>query len=665
MRHLSVVVIGLLVLAGCGTTTASGECRQGQIVSCTCADGAPGEKACGGAECVCGEDPGCEPGEVLACTCTDGRSGEKVCGEAECVCPEEPECREGEVVPCTCEDGRAGEKMCGAAACTCVEEGCRLAPLPEAGVEFGAVPPGLAAERQLELENLGGGACEVSDLSLVGCGSQFSLGLEGTAETVAPGASLRVPLGFRPTAAGAWACSLSLAVGDPATNQMATFSVPVAGRGDPDCVAVEPGTVAFEPEFEGCGEDATDVAVVNRCDVPLAMDEVALGDGPFLIVAEPPLPAGLAPGSSSLVAVGYRPVEAGSHEGQLRIGLEGLAPRVVPLMGVAEELPWLTDGWEVPMRQVDLLLVIDNGVSMSDNAATVTANLGVAVSSLLAPGDIDLHLAVTTTGLEPGGDCPGGVGGGEDGRFFPVDGSAVRMLTNTTPDLEAEWRKLISVGACRTGPNAVFEAAVRALTPPLADATDDSRHPEANDGNAGFLRPDAHLAVVAITDRDDESPESENYYYNALAAIHGWRNTHQFNFHAIAGDPATGCTGENGAAAPADRLNKLVEKTSGGAFESICDSDWWVFRGFSSAAFAFGSCYHLSEIPADRNGDGDILEADGEIEVRLNDRVLGSRGAQGQKIWSYDRDQNAVCFEPLTVPSPGSTVEVSYRALCS
>lgn len=63
--------------------------------------------------------------------------------------------------------------------------------------------------------------------------------------------------------------------------------------------------------------------------------------------------------------------------------------------------------------------------------------------------------------------------------------------------------------------------------------------------------------------------------------------------------------------------------------------------------------------------DGDILEADGEIEVRLNDRVLGSRGAQGQKIWSYDRDQNAVCFEPLTVPSPGSTVEVSYRALCS
>ena len=155
-----------------------------------------------------------------------------------------------------------------------------------------------------------------------------------------------------------------------------------------------------------------------------------------------------------------------------------------------------------------------------------------------------------------------------------------------------------------------------------------------------------------------------NFYYNALQSIKGFRNTHLFNYHAITGDKGTGCSG-NGGASAGDKVIGLVEKTDGGVFQSICASDWEAsLREMSAAAFGFKTCFFLGNQPEDSNGNGIIIDTEGEVQVKMNGRVTPSKGAQGQNIWFYSADQIAICFNPLAVPEPGTQIDVSYRVAC-
>jgi len=69
---------------------------------------------------------------------------------------------------------------------------------------------------------------------------------------------------------------------------------------------------------------------------------------------------------------------------------------------------------------------------------------------------------------------------------------------------EALWRANTTIGMCHYDEQP-YEAARRALSPPLVDHADDPRTPEPDDGNLGFLRPDADLAIIFVTDEPDQS----------------------------------------------------------------------------------------------------------------------------------------------------------------
>ena len=663
MRPLPLPAIAVVaaLLTACGSSDPDAGCREGRLAPCTCADGSEGTRACGEAACTCEGGPACLPGETVSCTCDDGREGAKACGADACVC-EEPECRAGEIVACTCDDGRAGQKACGDAECACAPVVCVLRHA--AGIDFGAVPPGFTAERELVLANEGDGPCTIADLRLDGCDPAFGLAVPFAPGVVEPGEELAIPVSFHAAGGQVPPCALVLEVpeGDPAGR-----TVWLSGTVDPDCLSVGPLSLDLGEVEPGCATGQADVTIDNRCGIPVRLDRLELeGDEDFLLLSAPPVPMDVAAGTQLPITIGFRPPAVGAHAGELHVGLAGFGPLAIPVVGVATERAWTTDTFQTPARpKVDLLFVIDNGTGMADDLESVRSNLS-PVLSFAAAQDIDFHFGVTTTGLVPGGDCPGGVGGGEDGRLFPVVGSTDRVVTLDTPAMEAAWLANVQVGACRGGPNQVFEAAVRALTPPVENAADDPRHPEASDGNAGFLRPEAHLSVIAITDRDDESAQSANFYYNALQSLKGFRNTHLFNFHAVAGDPETGCQGADGrTASPADRLASLVNKTDGGVFESFCRSDWEVaFREMSSAVHNWPQRFYLSSPPLDLNGNGVISDVDGELEVRMNGTLVPSRGPQGQAVWYYSVDEMALAFAPLATPGPETTIEVRYHAAC-
>ena len=173
-------------------------------------------------------------------------------------------------------------------------------------------------------------------------------------------------------------------------------------------------------------------------------------------------------------------------------------------------------------RNVDILFVIDDSVSMLDKQANLRNNFPnfINVLNTIQGGLPDVHIGVVSSDMGTKGEedaSPGpGVGGvgqggcgntGKDGRLLPgqtgsevtgtfisdiklPDGSRQKNYDGCSGgDLAACFGRMASIGATGCG----FEQHLHAMRRAL----------ENNPANAGFIRQDAFLAVIFLADEDD------------------------------------------------------------------------------------------------------------------------------------------------------------------
>jgi hypothetical protein len=187
----------------------------------------------------------------------------------------------------------------------------------------------------------------------------------------------------------------------------------------------------------------------------------------------------------------------------------------------------------VPNRNLDILFVIDTSGSMGDEQQALSASFPRMMDALstLEGGLPDLHIGVVTTdmgvqntssaALPPGlgeGGAGGCVGPGDDGQLRHIpelgtdayisdvaasDGTRIRNYSGALRDVFAS---LATVGAIGCGIEQPLAAMRRALT---------------NPANEGFLRPDANLAVIIISDEDDCSVADEQLFVPDATGISG------------------------------------------------------------------------------------------------------------------------------------------------
>lgn len=168
-------------------------------------------------------------------------------------------------------------------------------------------------------------------------------------------------------------------------------------------------------------------------------------------------------------------------------------------------------------RNVDILFVIDDSPSMADKQANLRTNFPnfINVLNTIQGGLPDVHIGVVTTDMgskgtqdaapgnpigQPGnGGCSGTGDGGNLQTFgAPVtsafisdikqtDGSRTTNYTGTLSDVFGMMATGAGAGGCG------FEQPLEAMKKALNN----------NPQNAGFLRPDAYLAVIFIADEDD------------------------------------------------------------------------------------------------------------------------------------------------------------------
>lgn len=162
----------------------------------------------------------------------------------------------------------------------------------------------------------------------------------------------------------------------------------------------------------------------------------------------------------------------------------------------------------VAPQKTDILFVIDNSGSMADEQQKVAEQLPLFVDELKKGGGVghDFQVGVITTSVYQNAN----LGTSFDYREFPAqagrlqgvpDGSGMptgeRVLRSDDAALVEKFSALVKQGTMGSGQETPFEA-VR-----LAVATDLANKPQAEGGNAGFLRDDARLLVVVVTDEDD------------------------------------------------------------------------------------------------------------------------------------------------------------------
>jgi hypothetical protein len=387
------------------------------------------------------------------------------------------------------------------------------------------------------------------------------------------------------------------------------------------------------------------VNYINACRDPITVSGVRLGPGTtdieFALTGAPaPLPLTLQPGDAFTARVEYFAQVTGMNMSPLFVDSSELPePLLVPLLGESSSRVDKTDTFiQQDGSKVDVLFVVDNTASMVEEQPRFINALPAFVSTALEK-KVDLHVAVTTTGIQPeSSTCPGGAAGGEAGRFFPVDNSRERILTNRTADLASKLQGNAQVGLC-TSVEQGFEAVRRALSEPLVDGGDDPRTPLPNDGNRGFLRDEAALVVVFVGDEDDHSPDSVATYVRFFQSKKGEFQPQRMTIYAIAPTDAS-CSTAGGVGT---RYAEAATRT-GGEVVSVCAPDYApLMRNVANKAFSPQDRFPLSEPPIP-----------GSVAVQVN-------GAPATG-WSYDGASNSVVFSPG--PAPGAKVEISYRRAC-
>jgi hypothetical protein len=436
--------------------------------------------------------------------------------------------------------------------------------------------------------------------------------------------------------------------------------VRLEGQGGESELAVLPSRLDFGLVTLGCLSQTMLVTVYNTgiAETPITSIELR-GCGPeFEIVDRPELPVTVVPARPVPIHVRYGPQNLGPDACELVISAGGAANGdevqeiAVPVNGEGTRFSEQTDEYvQTSGQEVDVLFVVDNSGSMSDEQNNLADNISrfTAAAELW---DNDYQLGVVHTEL--GGDA---IFGGNDAS--PDRGKLLGNPRIVTPAHDrGRFEDNVQVGDNGAGAQeSGLEAARLALSPERLHEEPRGACDQCVDGeecvnnacvgfNRGFLRENAALELVFLSDEEDQSPARVSFYIDFFKSIKGFRNEGLLHASAIVGPRNVGCQSNFGSADAGDRYIDVVDAT-GGTFHSICVQDYGpALDSIGDRAFGLRVQFFLSRVPDPQT-----------LTVTVEGRAV-------DEGWAWDEGSNSVIFDDDTVPQPGDHVEIHYTAFC-
>lgn len=502
-------------------------------------------------------------------------------------------------------------------------ETCLLRVEP-AGVNFGPTPRGGTATREVRLTNLGqdGNMCLISGIEL-GPGSDPAFLVTDPlvpSRLIAPGSSAVVRVSA--------SVPLTAAIGQYLRG---TLRFTVSGQSGPTelpvdlqvsrCLVADPPVLDFGIVREGCTSGGKPLTLYNLCSVPVVVEPFTV-PAPFRLTSAGGAGFTLHPGQQQALTLAVAPTTSAPYDEALELQYqEGGRPfsTGVQLKATATVAGEQTDRWVQGGAAVDILFVIDDSCSMADEQQALAANFQAFMADA-ATGIADWRIGVTTTDTFS-----------VQGRLLGTVGNPT-VLTPVTPNVQQLFASKVNVGTNGSGYEQPFAAMVAAVT-----------EPNLSGPNAGFLRPRTPLAVIIVTDAEEQSPSTPGSYLATLRAAKGGR-ADLVNVSVVGPfSQQTGCFLDG----PVDtgRYSAVVDD-SNGVKADICTTDWATdLRAISRAVFGGQARFTLTGRP--------------DVNAGISVTVDGQPRSTG---WRYDATTNAIVFS--SPPAPNAVVEATWRAAC-
>lgn len=339
----------------------------------------------------------------------------------------------------------------------------------------------------------------------------------------------------------------------------------------------------------------------------------------------------------------------------LAIGLVGCGSNNFTLANDEASFAQNTKASSVP---IDILWVVDNSGSMETSQQQVSQNVASFINKFKQT-NFDYRIAVTTT--EAYRALGKFTGDNAWSRFR--DGTAAtgysgyKLITPTTPNIEAVFDRNIKQGILGSADERGFESMEAALLNP--------------DNRAEFPRPGAYLAVIFLTDEEDFSWDgtaniqldsngnpvsnqdprlhSIQRYLDILDQATGSTATQKnyvVNTIAIFDDAcraqlATTFTGRR----VADRYAALTDAT-GGVKASLCSDFSTILSSISDTILEFSSKFFLNRIP-------DVST----LKIIVDGVEVPSIG------WVYNPTENSISFKTGFIPAKDARIVVRFTPM--
>ncbi len=262
-------------------------------------------------------------------------------------------------------------------------------------------------------------------------------------------------------------------------------------------------------------------------------------------------------------------------------------------------------------NKVDMIIMVDNSSSMSSYQNKLADQTASMISALNTFG-MDYRIVVVTTDMRSGGNGGSFVG-------------SPKVLDNVTPDLVNVLKARIKQGNLGSDSERGIQSIEEALVKEV-----------------GFLRSDALLAILSLSNEDDHSTNSNEHFIEFLDTmkpkLNGVTQSWILNFIGVPTLQSSCLTdGNTGAKIPGLRWIELAEH-SGGLVQEICDTT--LGDAVTNIRKRIESV--MAEFPL---GKKPIIES---IKVTINGKVIPQSNTDG---WEYIPEGFRIKLHGNAVPS--------------
>lgn len=300
--------------------------------------------------------------------------------------------------------------------------------------------------------------------------------------------------------------------------------------------------------------------------------------------------------------------------------------------------------------KIDILWVIDNSGSMRTSQDTLAANFESFIAGI-RDRNLDFQMAVTTTEAYRAAYTTPSIAKFRDGTDA-TNHTGIFVVTPQTPNFEDVFITNALQGTTGYGDERAFSSFKEALNSNL---------------NAGFLRPDAFLSVIIVSDEEDFSHNSssftESYSYPGLHTVQSYVDyldtitgsspdikKYSVSAMAIFDEPCRLTLNDSFPGRKIGlRYKELVEATNG-ITGSLCQDFAVQLEQISNQILSLATQFYLSRIPIEETISVII---DG---LTINE-ISGSNPTNG---WTYNAENNSIIFYGTAIPQQGAQIQINY-----